>query len=154
MGRDGIAKPCHGPRISMPAGRTRCTASAAAAVPSATTSIAAIQTNRCRQRRVTSSTARLASHAICSASGLARLPTARMASVSQPVRSWAIASRMARSATSSAPAGREAMPVTARNTSTSSASISQNRPVVLSWRGSGGGSPEGRRRRRLRVIPA
>ena len=42
-------------------------------------------------------------------------------------------------------------PSTTRKTTTPAASASQNRPDVFSWRGSGGGSPDGRRRRDARA---
>src|SRR4051794_41837351 len=83
--------------------------------------------------------------------GLTASLTARHTAVVGALRSAASPVSSGRSAVSSSTVTPLLKPRTSRKTTTAPASTSQNRPDRLSWRGSGGGSPDGRRRREARA---
>ena len=127
--------------------------SLATVLPSVTTNSATAQTSRCRQRRQITSTASVAHHkaSIPSGAGFESTPAARAAWVSQGVRIPSNALRTAWSTTSAATAACCTLPISTPATTATPISSSQRLPEVCSCRGSGGGSPDGRRRRRTRV---
>jgi hypothetical protein len=145
-GREGIENPAHGPRISTPKGRGRCSALARVDPMPTTTTPTPSQTNRCRHRRHTARTARLASHSTWIAVPVVSTAAASATQVSVGERSRLIDVSTEASATSTNMAVPVAM-TTSQVTPTAQLSASHHLPDALRCRGSGGGSPEGRRRR-------
>src|SRR5262245_3019142 len=151
IGRDGMAKPCHGPRISTPSGRGRRISSAAPLAMTSTVSIAPNHTNRWRQRRQMTSTSRFPYQSACSAYAVPSTPAAFITVVSGSERSEVNHSSTRLSSTSTATAVRRVTATTIQKTTTAAASPSHHLPEVWSSRGRGGGSPDGLRRGRARV---
>ena len=82
--------------------------------------------------------------------GLTALLTARKTAVIGAVRSRSSSCSGTASSVSNRTVVTPLTPIRIRTASTAPASVSQKRPDLLSWRGSGGASPDGRRRRRPR----
>ena len=125
----------------------------ATTLPTVTTNIATTATSRCRQRRQITSTASVAHHKanIPSGAGFESTPAARATWVSQGVRIATNTLRTTWSATSAATAIGRTFPTSTPATTATPTSSSQRLPEVCSCRGSGGGSPDGRRLRRTRA---